>query len=137
MLGEDDYRASATLAEAFPGTVLAPAFQSPSEAKSYIAALDFFMGARMHACIAAFSSGVPVMPMAYSRKFEGLFGTIGYDRTVDCTSETAEAIEEKIRAAWADLEPAPRDGGSLPARSKSSPSTKPACASFWTHTLIP
>src|SRR3546814_2081442 len=33
----------------------------------------------MHACIAAFSSGTPVMPVAYSRKFSGLFGTLGYD----------------------------------------------------------
>ena len=40
----------------------------------------------MHACIAAFSSGVPVVPMAYSRKFAGLFGTLGYMRTVDCTT---------------------------------------------------
>src|SRR3546814_15504496 len=28
---------------------------------------------------AAFSSGTPVMPVAYSRKFSGLFGTLGYD----------------------------------------------------------
>ena len=41
-------------------------------------------------------------PTAASSK--GLFGTIGYDRTVDCTSETAEAIEEKVRAAWAERE---------------------------------
>ncbi|QCO58131.1 polysaccharide pyruvyl transferase family protein (plasmid) [Pseudorhodobacter turbinis] len=96
MTGEDDYSACTDLAEAFPGTVLAPSFASPSEAKTYIAGLDFFMGARMHACIAAFSSGVPVMPMAYSRKFEGLFGSLGYTRTVDCTTESAEAIRTKI-----------------------------------------
>ncbi|MDO9640851.1 MAG: polysaccharide pyruvyl transferase family protein [Pseudotabrizicola sp.] len=100
MVKEDDYRASEALAAEFPGTILAPAFDSPSEAKSYIAGLDFFMGARMHACIAAFSSGVPVVPMAYSRKFEGLFGTLGYGRTVDCTSESAAVIEEKIMAAY-------------------------------------
>jgi polysaccharide pyruvyl transferase WcaK-like protein len=98
MVKEDDYRASAALAAEFPNTVLAPAFDSPSQAKSYIAGLDFFMGARMHACIAAFSSGVPVVPMAYSRKFSGLFGTIGYNRTVDCTTETGDAIEAKIMA---------------------------------------
>ena len=46
------------LGYAIPGTVLAPRFSTPSEAKTYIAGLDFFMGARMHACIAAFSSGV-------------------------------------------------------------------------------
>jgi polysaccharide pyruvyl transferase WcaK-like protein len=98
MVKEDDYRASAALAAEFPNTVLAPAFDSPSQAKSYIASMDFFMGARMHACIAAFSSGVPVVPMAYSRKFSGLFGTIGYNRTVDCTTETGDAIEAKIMA---------------------------------------
>ncbi|MGB3247142.1 MAG: polysaccharide pyruvyl transferase family protein, partial [Sulfitobacter sp.] len=49
MVGEDDFRASQKLYEEFPGTVLAPAFNSPSEAKSYIAGMDFFMGARMHA----------------------------------------------------------------------------------------
>ncbi|MFN3972077.1 MAG: polysaccharide pyruvyl transferase family protein [Gemmobacter sp.] len=102
MVKEDDYRASEALAAEFPGTILAPAFTSPSEAKTYIAGMDFFMGARMHACLAAFSSGVPVVPMAYSRKFEGLFGSLGYARTVDCTSETAEAIRDKISAAWVD-----------------------------------
>lgn len=102
MVGEDDARASAALVAEFPGTVLAPSFASPSEAKSYIAGLDFFMGARMHACIAAFSSGVPVVPMAYSRKFEGLFGTLGYARTVDCTRESGPAILAKIAAAWED-----------------------------------
>ncbi|MCB1333345.1 MAG: polysaccharide pyruvyl transferase family protein [Roseivivax sp.] len=100
--GEDDYTASRALAQKFPGTVLAPRFSTPSEAKTYIAGLDFFMGARMHACIAAFSSGVPVVPMAYSRKFEGLFGSIGYTRTVDCTAETREAIFAKIAAAFED-----------------------------------
>ena len=68
---EDDFRAGEALAREFPGVILAPRFESPSEAKSYIAGMDFFMGARMHACIAAFSSGVPVIPMAYSRKFAG------------------------------------------------------------------
>ncbi len=100
MVMEDDARASAALVEEFPGTILAPAFDSPSEAKTYISGLDFFMGARMHACIGAFSSGVPVMPMAYSRKFEGLFGSIGFDRTVDCTSETGDVIFAKIMAGF-------------------------------------
>lgn len=95
-IGEDDYSACEALAKEFPGTVLAPAFTSPSQAKTYIAGLDFFMGARMHSCIAAFSSGVPVVPMAYSRKFEGLFGSLGYDRTVDCTAQSTETIRAAI-----------------------------------------
>jgi polysaccharide pyruvyl transferase WcaK-like protein len=100
MIREDDRRTTEALAEEFPGSMLAPAFESPSEAKTYISGLDFFMGARMHACIAAFSSGVPVVPMAYSRKFAGLFGALGYDHTVDCTAETQAAIQDKILAAF-------------------------------------
>jgi len=100
MAGEDDYSASEKLAAEIPGVVLAPAFESPSEAKSYIAGMDFFMGARMHACIGAFSAGVPVIPMAYSRKFAGLFGSIGYDKTVDCTTQSTQAIFEAIVAGF-------------------------------------
>ena len=99
---EDDYQASLDMAKEFPGVVVAPAFATPSEAKSYIARLDFFMGARMHACIGAFSAGVPVVPMAYSRKFAGLFGTIGYDHTVDCTTQSADTILEQIFTAYED-----------------------------------
>ena len=118
---EDDFRASEALAEEFPGAVLAPRFASPSEAKSYIAGMDFFMGARMHACIAAFSSGVPVIPMAYSRKFAGLFGTLGYERTVDCTDRDergdpggslrgVRGPRRRSRPRWTRPSPAPRPG---------------------------
>lgn len=81
---EDDLRASQKLANRNPGLQVAPRFVSPSAAKSFISGLDFFTGARMHACIAAFSSGVPVIPMAYSRKFNGLFNSLGYSHVLDC-----------------------------------------------------
>ncbi len=92
MVKEDDTRASQKLAAEVPGLTLAPDFATPSEAKSFIAGLDFFMGARMHACIAALSSGVPVLPMAYSRKFAGLFGALGYGHTLDLRSLSAQDI---------------------------------------------
>ena len=93
---EDDRRVCKSLAQEFPNCVASPLFNSPSDAKSYIAGMDYFVGARMHACIAAFSSGVPVVPMAYSRKFEGFFGALGYDAVADCKVETEEAIFAKI-----------------------------------------
>ena len=93
---EDDQRVGERLAEEFPGSIAAPVFHSPSEAKSYIAGLDFFMAARMHAAIAAFSSGVPVIPMAYSRKFIGVFGTLGYDHVADCKADTNDEIFTRI-----------------------------------------
>ncbi|MEM1340670.1 MAG: polysaccharide pyruvyl transferase family protein [Pseudomonadota bacterium] len=97
---ENDQKAAVELQKEFPDVIVAPAFGDPSEAKTYIAGLDFFAGARMHACIAAFSSGVPVVPMAYSRKFEGLFGTLGYNRTVDCTTEAAETIIDAVMGGF-------------------------------------
>ena len=96
---EDDRRACKKVAERMNGVEVAPEFNSPSEAKSYIATLDFFVGSRMHATIAAFSSGVPVVPVAYSRKFEGVFRTLGYDRVVDATNVGAgQAVDDIIRA---------------------------------------
>jgi colanic acid/amylovoran biosynthesis protein len=91
---EDDRKAIATLAIEFPTLKLAPTFNSPSEAKSFIASMDFMTGARMHACIAAFSSGVPVVPLAYSRKFNGLFSSLGYHWIADGkVMSTTEAID--------------------------------------------
>jgi polysaccharide pyruvyl transferase WcaK-like protein len=80
---DDDGRVADRLAKEFPNIIRAPTFNSPSEAKSYISGLDFLIAGRMHACIAAYSSGVPVVPVAYSRKFAGLFeGVLGYPHLV-------------------------------------------------------
>lgn len=77
--------------------VLAPLFLTPIDAKDYISGLDFFMGSRMHATIAAFSSGVPVIPMAYSRKFNGLFkDTLDYEYMVDLKADSDEEALNQI-----------------------------------------
>lgn len=94
---EDDIRACQTLAKEYSEIVVAPPFSRPSEAKSYIAGMDFFVGARMHACIAAFSAGVPVIPMAYSRKFNGLFGTLGYSEVADCRQDDEISVLRKVQ----------------------------------------
>ncbi|TKB23217.1 hypothetical protein FCL47_23365 [Desulfopila sp. IMCC35006] len=44
--------------------------------KGIIGQCDFFLGSRMHACIAAISQNVPTIGLAYSRKFIGVFQTI-------------------------------------------------------------
>lgn len=99
---EDDHRVGEALAKEYPGVIVSPFFKSPSEAKTYIADLDFFMGARMHATIAAFSSGVPVIPMAYSRKFAGVFGTLGYDHVADCKADSSDDIMTRIAEGFAN-----------------------------------
>jgi colanic acid/amylovoran biosynthesis protein len=47
-----------------------------SEVKHVIGHCDFFIGSRMHACIAALSQCVPCVPIAYSDKFLGVIGSI-------------------------------------------------------------
>lgn len=98
---EDDFRVAKRLAMEFRNAIVAPRFESPSAAKSYIATMDFFCGSRMHACIAACSSGVPVFPIAYSRKFAGLFGTLGYQTLADCKTQNADEILAAVSEAFA------------------------------------
>ena len=47
------------------------------ELKAVIGKCDFFIGSRMHACIAALSQGIPAIGLAYSQKFWGVFASIG------------------------------------------------------------
>jgi polysaccharide pyruvyl transferase WcaK-like protein len=100
---EDDYAASEALRERYPQVILPPRFAGPSQAKTYIADLDLLMGSRMHATIAAISSDTAVVPLGYSRKFNGLFDSIGYGWNVDMTSTTNEAALATVDAALADL----------------------------------
>lgn len=99
---EDDRVISRQLKEKYPQIYLAPEFKSPSEAKSFISTMDFMTGARMHACIAAFSSGVPVVPAAYSRKFNGLFNSLNYKWIVDCKKDSTEQAIEKIKEGFSN-----------------------------------
>lgn len=94
---EDDVAAAKELLRDHPACTLAPAFDSPVEAKSHIATADAFIGSRMHATIAAFTAGVPTIPVAYSRKFSGFFGSLGYDVLVDLTeADTQRAVRETL-----------------------------------------
>ena len=72
-------------------------FQNPIEAKSFISTMDIFIGARMHATIAAFSSGVATIPNAYSPKFSRLYNAVDYNYIIDlATLNTEEALNATI-----------------------------------------
>ncbi|WP_170285002.1 polysaccharide pyruvyl transferase family protein [Bifidobacterium avesanii] len=76
------------------GVICHDRFVSPIDAKNCIASMDVFVGSRMHATIAAFSSGVATIPAAYSRKFAGLYEALGYDHVIDlCALDTDAALE--------------------------------------------
>jgi polysaccharide pyruvyl transferase WcaK-like protein len=85
-----------SLAREYPGAIRVPDFASASVAKSYLSSLDFLVAGRMHACVGAFSAGVPVVPTAYSRKFSGLFGLLGYDHILPVQGFDAEAAKDFV-----------------------------------------
>lgn len=98
---ENDLKVCDDLHKTYPKTKIAPVFSTPIEAKSYISGFDFFTGSRMHACIAAFSTGVPVFPLAYSRKFNGLFGdTLNYKYFGDLVNSSADDILNDLKSAF-------------------------------------
>lgn len=104
---ENDYAVSYDLWRSYnnQNLILAPLALSPIDIKDYIAGMDFFIGARMHATIGAFSSGVPVVPMAYSRKFNGLFvDTLQYDAMVDMKTDVDDTILAKVKMAFQNKE---------------------------------
>jgi polysaccharide pyruvyl transferase WcaK-like protein len=106
---DDDARVIERIARDYPGAHVEPAFASPSEAKSYMSSLDFVVSGRMHACIGAFSAGVPVVPVSYSRKFAGLFGSLGYDWLVPTNGMGTDAAAEFILSAVDKRETLRRD----------------------------
>ena len=94
--GDDDGSWADRLAAEFPQAFRVPDFAGPSEAKSYISGLDFLVAGRMHACIAAFSSVTPVVPISYSRKFSGLFTLLGYPFYTPMTDVTEQDMFDLI-----------------------------------------
>jgi polysaccharide pyruvyl transferase WcaK-like protein len=72
------------------------------EIKYLIGQCDFFVGSRMHACIAALSQCVPAVGLAYSRKFAGVLDSVsGGSRVIDLREagrkEALETVNEAFR----------------------------------------
>lgn len=94
---ENDLSTCIQLKERFPDTVVISNMKTPMDVKSYISSMDIFIGARMHATIAAFSSGVATIPFSYSRKFEGLYKSLNYPYVISArTKTTQDAINDTI-----------------------------------------
>lgn len=94
---ENDYMVNLKLKNEYEFVKVADMYKYPMETKGYILQMDFFIGARMHATIAAFSSGVITIPFSYSRKFEGLYNALGYNYVVSGKElTTQEAIDKTL-----------------------------------------
>jgi colanic acid/amylovoran biosynthesis protein len=100
---ESDPEASRKLRDALPAElqarvrIVARAYDQ-HEIKGVIGLCDFFIGSRMHACIAALSQGIPCVGVAYSMKFRGVFESVGMaDWVVDGRTATNEqAIQHTL-----------------------------------------
>jgi colanic acid/amylovoran biosynthesis protein len=67
----------AELSAVYPGRLGLVRTCEYAETKYAIGRCEFFLGARMHACIGALSQAVPALSLAYSDKFSGVMETIG------------------------------------------------------------
>ena len=95
-----DIAVNRVLSERYPSVIAHALADTPVDAKNLICQMDLLIGSRMHATIAALSSGTAVVPVAYSRKFEGLFSGVGYKHVVDLAScTTDEAVSAVLDAA--------------------------------------
>lgn len=71
------------------------------EVKYLIGTCDFFLGSRMHACIAALSQEVPAVGLAYSRKFAGVYETVGVeDLVVDLRDLSEAEVIERVKTLF-------------------------------------
>ena len=65
--------------------------------KGIISQCSFFIGSRMHACIAALSNNIPTVGIAYSRKFIGVYDSIGVsDLVIDARQTNTNDALEKV-----------------------------------------
>jgi polysaccharide pyruvyl transferase WcaK-like protein len=74
--------------------LLADGKYNHNEIKYIIGLCDFFIGSRMHACIAAISQNIPTVCLAYSKKFEGALEGIGSE---DCVVDICNCGEKEVR----------------------------------------
>lgn len=94
---ENDSAVCGELQKQYPEMKILRGISTPMDIKGYLAAMDVFIGARMHATIGAFSSGVATIPVSYSRKFEGLYDSLEYGYLIHARKEsTDEAVKKTV-----------------------------------------
>lgn len=111
--GESDLTAALNLRQGLRPEVAAHVLLWPDsidqhEVKDCIGRCDFFVGARMHACIAALSQHVPTLALAYSHKFSGVLDSLRVGELVfdlrlgdrhDLIAAVRTACDERARLA--------------------------------------
>jgi len=71
------------------------------EIKYIIGVCDFFIGSRMHSCIAAISQCIPAVGIAYSKKFKGVFESVSLTHcVVDARRCDKAELIEKVKTVF-------------------------------------
>jgi colanic acid/amylovoran biosynthesis protein WcaK/AmsJ len=106
MFDGDDHacrRLEAELSPRFPGRISVCEPQTAGEAKAWVQTCEWLVGTRMHATIAALSSGVPAATIAYSHKAAGVFASVGQgDAVIDARSVNDDDCVERALELFAE-----------------------------------
>ncbi len=99
--GNNDYEVLRTYYEEFKDTnrvILLPDHLNAIQYKGYIARMRFFIGARTHATIAAYSNCVPTMVLGYSVKSKGISKDLfGEEKLVLSIEEISDSYKLKAK----------------------------------------
>jgi colanic acid/amylovoran biosynthesis protein len=101
--GENDLQACRKLREELPEELRLRVFTIEAdegrpffdqcEVKYFIGQCDMMLGSRMHATIAAISQCIPTVGLAYSKKFAGVYETVGIE---DCVADLRKHTNDEI-----------------------------------------
>ncbi|MEW1835207.1 polysaccharide pyruvyl transferase family protein [Microbacterium sp. NPDC079995] len=97
---DNDVPVARELHERYEGRVGLVVPRDLEHARAVIAGASVVIGARMHACLNALSTGTPAIAMAYSRKFAPLMNELGWPHVVDAGA--GDDAAERIVAAVDD-----------------------------------
>lgn len=81
---------------------------SGDELKGIIGSCDMFIGAKMHATIAATSQSIPTVAIAFGHKFFGVFRILGLEKYV-CSTFNDEELIKKIDEVWVNSDEIKKD----------------------------
>ncbi|MHC4083585.1 MAG: polysaccharide pyruvyl transferase family protein [Planctomycetota bacterium] len=75
------------------------------QVKYIIGLCDFFLGSRMHSCIAALSQKIPTVGLAYSKKFVGVFNSVGVVHSViELMTATEDSVLDLVERTFSERE---------------------------------
>lgn len=96
-------RASQVIRAQAPAVRVEPDFRDPAELSGFISSLDLLLAHRLHACIAAYSFGVPHLGFDWDAKMRGFFTAVGRGQfLVEAVRTPADGVlalaDEALRA---------------------------------------